>query len=460
MLPDCKLQLSHLNGQPDPFPPLVAGEEQFYLSPKRWQSRPEDKQLLAADEVKAFRREQITAAARLERFAPYFAAAYPETSAQSGLIESSLVELKNLSSYVREKTIYHLTPNLWLKKDSELPISGSIKARGGIYNVLCIVEEILAQENMLSKLSSYADLSNDQYRALFNSYKIVVSSTGNLGLSIGISAAKFGFQVYVYMSKDARQWKKDLLRKVGAEVVEVEGDYGLAVEQGRQFAADSSNSYFVDDERSEELFWGYSVAALRLKEQLKAANITVDADHPLFVYLPCGVGGGPGGITMGLELVFGQAVHCFFGEPVQVPCALLGFASGLYNKISSTDLGLENNTVADGLAVARLSSLVGPRCHKLLSGCYTVKDQRDLDMLSLLWQEERIFMEPSSQLAILGPILFQQSKAWNTYLEHYNLLGKEDQITHLAWGTGGAMVPAPDREIFLAKGRPNLTFEP
>lgn len=460
MLPASELKLSHLDGQPDPLPALLAGEEQFYLNPKRWQSPPEAKQLLTEEQIKAFRREQVAAAARLERFAPYFAAAYPETRAQSGLIESPLVELNQLASYIREETNCEFSGNLWLKQDSELPISGSIKARGGIYNVLCIVENILKQEDLLSKLGTYADLADDQYREFFSAYKIVVSSTGNLGLSIGISAAKFGFQVYVYMSRDARQWKKDLLRKVGAQVVEVDGDYGLAVELGRKFAAESKQSYFVDDERSEELFWGYSVAALRLEEQLKAANVTVDAEHPLFVYLPCGVGGGPGGITMGLELVFGQAAHCFFGEPVQVPCALLGFASGLYNKVSTADLGLENNTVADGLAVASLSPLVGPRCHPIVSGCYTVKDQRDMDMLSLLWQEEQIFMEPSSQVATLGPMLFQRSAAWKPYLEHYDLLGKEDNITHLAWGTGGAMVPATDRESFLLEGRPSLTFEP
>ncbi|MDO5015818.1 MAG: D-serine ammonia-lyase [Eubacteriales bacterium] len=460
MLPASELLLSHLNGQPDPLPALQAGEEQFYLNPNRWQSSPEAKHLLTEERIKVFRREQIAAAARLERFAPYFAAAYLETRDQSGLIESPLVELKKLSLYIKEASCYDFSGNLWLKQDSELPISGSIKARGGIYNVLCIVEEILKQEDLLSKLGSYADLTDDKYREIFSANKIVVSSTGNLGLSIGISAARFGFQVYVYMSRDARQWKKDLLRKVGAQVVEVEGDYGLAVELGRKFAAESDQSYFIDDERSEELFWGYSVAALRLEEQLKAANITVDAEHPLFVYLPCGVGGGPGGIAMGLELVFGQAAHCFFGEPVQVPCALLGFASGLYNKISTADLGLENNTVADGLAVARLSPLVGPRCHPIVSGCYTVKDQRDMDMLSLLWQEEQIFMEPSSQVATLGLMLFQQSAAWKPYLEHYDLVGKEDNITHLAWGTGGAMVPATDRESFLLEGRPGLTFKP
>ena len=116
--------------------------------------------------------------------------------------------------------------------------------------------------------------------------------------------------------------------------------------QGRKLSDADPTSYFIDDENSVDLFMGYAVAALRLRAQLSAHGVSVDAEHPLFVYLPCGVGGAPGGITFGLKKLFGDAVHCFFVEPVNAPCMLAAFAKG--ECVPVAEFGSSGKTQADG----------------------------------------------------------------------------------------------------------------
>ncbi|MDQ0185503.1 D-serine ammonia-lyase [Cytobacillus kochii] len=374
---------------------------------------------------------------RLERFAPYIAKAFPETSKQKGIIESPLLTLFNM----KEKHV-NVKGDLLLKADNELPISGSIKARGGIYEVLKHAEHLALSEGILNLTDDYSKLFNQQ--AFFLQYSIAVGSTGNLGLSIGIMGAKLGFRVYVHMSSEAKKWKKELLKQKGVQVIEHTSDFSAAVAEGRRQAESDPTMYFIDDEHSEHLFLGYAVAAFRLKKQLEEKQISISQEYPLFVYLPCGVGGGPGGITFGLKQVFGEHVHCFFAEPTHAPAMLLGLRTGLHEKISVQDIGIELKTEADGLAVGRPSQLVGHMLEKAISGVYTVSDRELYEMMHFLKNEEGIFLEPSALAGFLGPKKILQSM----YSEQVGITNMS-KVTHLVWGTGGSMVPDEIQQQYL-----------
>ncbi|MBU8879924.1 D-serine ammonia-lyase [Bacillus sp. FJAT-29790] len=397
--------------------------------------------------------DAIDAEERLARFAPYIAKVFPETAEANGLIESSLVPIPKMIARIEPFIQQELPGRLLLKCDSHLPISGSIKARGGIYEVLKYAEELALEHGLITVEDDYSMFADQKFKDFFSKYSIAVGSTGNLGLSIGIMSAQLGFKVFVHMSADAKQWKKDLLREKGVFVVEHASDFSEAVAHGRKQADQDPNMYFVDDEASKHLFLGYAVAAFRLKKQLEEMNRPVDEEHPLFVYLPCGVGGGPGGVTFGLKLIFKEHVHCFFVEPTHSPCMLIGLMTGLHDQVSVQDFGLDNKTEADGLAVGRPSGFVGKILEEKISGVYSVEDDKLFALLAILADTEEIYLEPSALAGFLGPVHLSKSHAGKEYIKNNQLESHLKNATHIIWGTGGSMVPENEMQKYYERGK-------
>ena len=382
---------------------------------------------------------------RLQRFAPFLRQVFPETAENNGLIESPLREIPVMRRKLADHAV--IPGRLFLKMDSHLPIAGSVKARGGIYEVLKHAEDLALQAGLLSCSDDYTRLTG--MRDFFGKYTIQVGSTGNLGMAIGIMGAALGFRVKIHMSADARPWKKDLLRSHGAEVLEYADDYSHAVAEGRKQSDADPMSYFVDDEKSVDLFLGYATAALRLQKQLADAGITVDSAHPLLVYIPAGVGGAPGGITYGLKRLFGDNVHCFFAEPVTCPSVLAGMATHTHEALRVQDYGLSGKTEADGLACPSPSGFVTRLMTPMLSGIFTAADRNLYEYLRLLYKTEGIEIEPSACAGFTGPKnLLRHGESVN-YCAANGLTGAVlKNAVHIVWATGGNLVPADIRKIY------------
>jgi D-serine dehydratase len=398
--------------------------------------------------------DMYSAVDRFRRFAPLLALLFPELEPHQGVIESELLPTPRLQQAIG---LPQESGALFVKADHGLPVAGSIKARGGIHEVLEHAEAVALQEGLLTDGEDYRSLAQPRARSAFARRQIAVGSTGNLGLAIGVMASALGFRAVVHMSADAREWKKERLRGRGVTVVEHAGDYGAAVAAGRQLARSDPLCHFVDDEHSASLFLGYAAAAPRLAAQLEAAGRLVDAQHPLFVYLPCGVGGAPGGIAFGLAQLFGGNVHCIFAEPTQSPCFLLQMLVGtpgwefLGENPSVYDIGLSNTTEADGLAVPRASLLAAAAAGAFVRGVHTVRDETLFSLLKAAYVHEGLRIEPSAAAGVAGPTSLIQSSSGIEFLEKANLLAHMRNATHVAWTTGGLFVPGEEHARYLAR---------
>ncbi|WP_052462262.1 D-serine ammonia-lyase [Nigerium massiliense] len=383
----------------------------------------------------------VDAENRFTAFGPWFEDVF---GVPDGVVESPLEPVPNLHDRLNDLTGVTVTGRVLAKRDDVLPISGSVKSRGGIHEVLQVAEEVAAArgvrlEDALAEPGTFAD------------HGIVVGSTGNLGLAIGVVSAALGFRTTVHMSRDAKAWKKELLRSRGVEVVEHPGDFTDAVSAGRRQCADDPTLHFVDDENSTALFYGYAAAGRHLARQLRDREIPVDDAHPLIAYLPCGVGGAPSGLTYGLRHALGPGVRSVFAEPVAAPSMTLAVRTGLLDQIAVRDIGLDGRTTADGLAVGRASSLAAPYAAAAVDGFLTLTDARLNVLVAEACQTEGLTLEASATAGLSGPWLVTASPArpdaWR--LPDADLA----RATHVVWFTGGALLPDVEHRALVADGR-------
>lgn len=389
-----------------------------------------------------------SAGQRLNRFAPLLQQLFPELAESGGIVESPLIPLP--ADVIGDDA--SRSGRFWVKADHQLAVAGSVKARGGFHEVLEFAEKVARENGLLVGDSGHEALGSPAARGVFSRYEVAVGSTGNLGMSIGIMSAALGFRATVHMSAEAKEWKKRKLRDHGVTVHEYEGDYGQAVARGRELASRNPLCHFVDDEHSSSLFSGYAVSAIHLRKQFEELGVKVDAEHPLFVYIPCGVGGAPGGVCYGLKHVFGSAVHCFFVEPADSACFLVQMQNPDKPGISIYDAGQRNQTIADGLAVPRASELVYPLMRERLSGVALTTDEV---MRADLWRLHALAglkVEPSAAASITGPRALLNTEAGRKYLAQHGLSALLPNANHIAWTTGGALMPMDEYKALLGEG--------
>lgn len=97
--------------------------------------------------------------------------------------------------------------------------------------MLTHAEKLALEAGLLTTADDYSRLLTPEFKQFFSQYSIAVGSTGNLGMSIGIMAARIDFKVTDTYVRRRPGVEKPKLRSHGVTVVEYDQDYGVAVEQ-------------------------------------------------------------------------------------------------------------------------------------------------------------------------------------------------------------------------------------
>jgi len=77
---------------------------------------------------------------------------------------------------------------------------------------------------------------------------------------------------------------------------------------------------------------------------------------------------------------------------------------------------------------------------EVLSGAFTIDDDKLYKFLGNLADEEEIYIEPSALAGFLGPIFIS---------DVYN----NENATHMCWATGGSLVPENIRKEYYMEGK-------
>src|SRR5699024_6924090 len=102
---------------------------------------------------------------RFQRFAPFIQLIYPETKNRNGILESEITKIDHMKAWLEKEYNQELTGNFYIKRDDLLPVSGTIKSRGAIYEVLKHAETLALEEGLLkSTEENYEIFASEEFK--------------------------------------------------------------------------------------------------------------------------------------------------------------------------------------------------------------------------------------------------------------------------------------------------------
>lgn len=238
-----------------------------------------------------------------------------------GYSMTPLVALPNLAQLLGVGGIY-------VKNEAERLNMSSFKVMGGSYAVYRLVRRLLGREN---EDLSFEYLTSKECHDLLGDVVFCSATDGNHGRGLAWACKQLNHPCKIYVHSETSQPRIDAIKRFGAEVTVVNGNYDDAVRQAAEDAA--MNGWHVVSDTSwpgyEEIpTWimqGYTSILLEAQEQFSGMGIV----KPTHVIVQAGVGAMAASVVGFYSALFPNDPPLFIVvEPDKAACIYESIAAG------------------------------------------------------------------------------------------------------------------------------------
>lgn len=209
---------------------------------------------------------------------------------------------------------------------------------------------------------------------------VVAASGGNHGAAVAFASAQLGPSAKIFVPELAGPTKIDLIRRSGADLEVVPGEYADAAEAARKHEI-HYQAVHVHAYNSIETVAGQGTLAREWEAQgLQADTILI------------AVGGG--GLIAGALAWFGSSKKIVGVEPANCPTLHTALAKGKPVDIKTSGIA------ANALGARRIGDICFELAQKSGISTTLVSDQAIKDAQKALWQETRMLVEPAGAIAL------------------------------------------------------------
>ncbi|MCR5732622.1 MAG: diaminopropionate ammonia-lyase [Sphaerochaetaceae bacterium] len=178
---------------------------------------------------------------------------------------------------------------IYIKDEAQRLTLNSFKVMGGSYAVYNFIKKYLGAED---KDLSFEYLTSDECHEKLKDVTFCSATDGNHGRGLAWASMVLGLKCHIYVHKDTSKPRIEAIRKYGATITIVDGNYDDAVRRAAEDA--KKNGWYVVSDTSWDgyteiptwIMQGYTSILLEAQEQFAGMGIT----RPTHVIVQAGVG--------------------------------------------------------------------------------------------------------------------------------------------------------------------------